>query len=121
MNLGIALTLAGQREEAAASFRRALKLTPSLIAARLRLAQLLSDLDQPSEAIREYRQIVRTNPGVLPAHVELARLYLQYGQREAAVQHLRFVLTRAPGHADAQNLLKAATAGTTPPDVPMGS
>ncbi|MEW4526564.1 tetratricopeptide repeat protein [Maioricimonas sp. JC845] len=121
MNLGVALTLAGQREEAAASFRRALKLTPSLISARLRLAQILSDLDQPAEAIREYRQIVRTNPGVLPAHVELARLYLQYGQREVAVQHLRFVLTRAPGHADAQNLLKAATAGTTPPDVPKGS
>jgi len=82
------------------SFSHALELNPSLLAARLYLAQLLQKQNQVDQAQQLLQQGLVLHPASYKLRKELARLYLQQQQHLVAIE----LLTTKPLPAVAQDL-----------------
>jgi tetratricopeptide (TPR) repeat protein len=101
----MALYAAGQREEAVATYRRALRLSPKSTSLRTRLVGALVEDGYWNEAAAECRHGLEVDPaGHLPLW-RLATNLIEHGRVEEAVVAFRKVIEMAPDFADAHHLL----------------
>jgi len=90
---GWVLERLGRRKEALPDYEKALEIDPDLLAARLRLAEMLLEDHQPQLALPHLER--------LSVQVNLARLDVQEGRAAAAERRLRDVLHRDPSDSEA--------------------
>jgi tetratricopeptide (TPR) repeat protein len=87
-NLGAALRIAGQPQEALASYRRAIALRPGDSVALLAAADLLGALGSGREAVAAYRLALELNPRLLEAHNNLGNALFELGlYQDAAMSY----------------------------------
>jgi tetratricopeptide (TPR) repeat protein len=102
---GLALAALGRRSEAAKLFAEAVELDPNYIAARMKLADSLSDEGQNQEAARQYREVLRRDPAQVDAHCNLAYVLAAQGQSAEAMTQLEQALRLRPSDASAHGNL----------------
>jgi 2-polyprenyl-3-methyl-5-hydroxy-6-metoxy-1,4-benzoquinol methylase len=85
-NLGSALALSGQFDEAAEAYRKAVRIAPHVAAGHCGLADALVRLGKFEEAEVEYRQALALKPSLAPALYNLARLMLEKGDTVQALE-----------------------------------
>jgi tetratricopeptide (TPR) repeat protein len=107
-NLGVALRLTGQSDEAIAAFRRAVEIAPDYAMAYANLGLTLRDLGRPDEAIQAFRGAVAADPAFAEGQNRLGALYLQTERPDLAVAHLRRATELAPTLAEAYTHLGMA-------------
>jgi protein O-GlcNAc transferase len=100
-SLGNALQRLGRFAEAAAAYRRALRLDPGSAGTCCNLAVALHALGQLDEAATAYAKALTLNPGAAPVHNQLGTLLQQQGKLEASVASYREALRLKPSFADA--------------------
>ncbi|MBI3515758.1 MAG: tetratricopeptide repeat protein [Proteobacteria bacterium] len=105
VNLGTALNAIDRRDEAAASYRRALGLDPTCIQAHANLGNLLEARGDLAGAIASYREALRLDPDFAQAHYSLGNAYAANGRIEDAIASYRDALQRRPDYAEALNNL----------------
>lgn len=89
-NMGLAQAELDLAEQAAASYRQALRLRPQYAAAWLNLGKVLSRLNQPEAAIATFKQATELQPRAQEAWFALGAAYAASGQRaELAGIHQR--------------------------------
>jgi tetratricopeptide (TPR) repeat protein len=114
--LGLALSLSGERERAVGEFQRALHLNPRYVEARLNLAIVLNDLGRYDEALREFHFDRPQDPDhenlspdvrahLAESHVVLGDTYRNLGLMVDASQEYRKALRHAPRFLDIKNKL----------------
>ena len=103
---GGALQSAGRTEDAMASYREAVALQAGYAPARLRLADLLAEADQPQEAEELYLSVLEIARNSAAAETGLGRLALSSGDYETAVQRLERAVSIAPSNPAALEALK---------------
>lgn len=87
---------AGQVEEAAVEFKKAVEAAPHSAIARINLGATLVQLGQQDAAITQLREALRLQPDNGTAHYNLALILLQQQQREEAVRHFQAALVANP-------------------------
>src|SRR5688572_16700119 len=90
---------AGAPEEAATQYRRALEVRAHFHDIRLRLAQVLLQVNKPGEAADELRKVLETNPKFSAARLDLGLAYFRLGDREAAQHEWEAVRQQEPHSA----------------------
>jgi tetratricopeptide (TPR) repeat protein len=93
---GLFLQESARRSEAISEFVLALKLRPSLVDARFRLATLYVEDGRQADGIKQYRLILKQDPRHLGARRNLAILEEQSGQLEEAEEHLKYITQLFP-------------------------
>jgi tetratricopeptide (TPR) repeat protein len=119
--LGLALSMSGDRAAAVTEFQRALHLNPHYVEARLNLAIVLNDLGRYDEAHREFNMErprdadhenlspeARTH--LAESHTLLGDTYRNLGMPVDASQEYRKALRHAPQYLDIKNKLGAVYA-----------
>ncbi|KPF46705.1 hypothetical protein IP87_17515 [beta proteobacterium AAP121] len=107
-NLGNALVLAEEREEAERSYRRALALEPQRPDVLNNLALVLGHRNELAEAEALLLQARALAPGFTPAAQNLASLCLRQDRIAEALQHCTEALVVAPRQRALRNLLARA-------------
>ena len=87
---------AGADEEAATQYRRALEIRSHFHDIRVRLAQVLLQLQQPAEAATELRKVLEINPRFVAARLDLGLAFFRLNDREAAAREWRIVAEDQP-------------------------
>jgi tetratricopeptide (TPR) repeat protein len=116
--LGLALSMSGERERAVTEFQEALHLNPRYVEARLNLAIILNDLGRYDEAIKEFRMDTPRDPDhenmspevrthLAESHTFLGDTYRNLGLLVDASQEYRKALRHAPRFLDIKNKLGA--------------
>jgi protein O-GlcNAc transferase len=98
---GNALQRLGRFAEAAAAYRRALRLDPGSAGTCCNLAVALQALGQLDEAATAYAKALALNPGSAPVHNQYGTLLQQQGKLDEAVASYREALRLKPSFADA--------------------
>ena len=80
-------------------YQEALGVDPGLIAARMRLANLLLETGKVSDAVREAEVVVRSRPTDVESRLLLALAYRQWGDRTRAEEELNEALRIEPDHS----------------------
>jgi Flp pilus assembly protein TadD len=109
-NLAAALQSMGRVDEAANSYRQALRIKPDDAVALNSLGTALQTKGQYEEAIKQYREALRINPNYTSAHYNWGNLLLAQGKSEEAISHFQEVLRVNPQDSDAHNDLGSAFA-----------
>jgi protein O-mannosyl-transferase len=108
-HVGLALTALHRKSEAVQFFAKAVALDPGFIAARMSLADGLSDAGKNEEAARNYREVLRQDPGQVDAHCNLALVLAAQGQTAKAMAELQQAIRLRPSdassHCNLGNLL----------------
>lgn len=104
--------MAGVPAEAVVEYERALRLCPSFVDIRGKLATALREAGRLDAAVEQYEEILGRNAAYLPARLDLGLCLLAAGRRDEAVHHWQKVLRLQPGHPTAEAYLKLA--GATP-------
>lgn len=99
MNLGMALSMSGQPQDAIDPLSRALKLRPSLLPAALFLGNSYLDLNRPADAVAPLRTYVAAQPADLQARQMLASALLMSGDAGEAAAAFRKLAQLAPADA----------------------
>jgi len=105
LNLGAALFMTGQFEEAAVHFKYVLAFDPQNTMALLNLAASYDGLGRMEESVQTLEQLVERRPQWKDAHYNLAVAYYKQELYEKAADALRVELQINPGHELARNLL----------------
>jgi tetratricopeptide (TPR) repeat protein len=105
---GIALGKAGQPENAAEYYRRAIALRPDFAEAHHNLGAALMALGRAEDAIPCYHAALAIHADFPEAHSNLGTALLQIGKLEPAIACFRQAITQRPSFAAAQNNLGAA-------------
>jgi tetratricopeptide (TPR) repeat protein len=109
INLGMALAVEGNFDEAADSFREAIIIDPNWDVIHLRLANALSKQHRWQEAVRHYRRALSMRPYNWEASYRLAEALEAQGKAEEAIENYRdsLLLNRRnwAAHYKAGNLL----------------
>ncbi|TMQ48436.1 MAG: tetratricopeptide repeat protein [Candidatus Eisenbacteria bacterium] len=116
--LGLALSMNGDRRHAAEEFRRALELNPNYVEARLNLAIVLNEMGQYEDALREFnverlRDHEQENLSaevrsyLAESHMMLGDTYRNVGVLVDASQEYRKALKLSPQYLDIKNKLGA--------------
>jgi len=84
INYGTALEQNGQRDQALAHYREALRIDPLSPHAHNNLANFLDDSGQTDEALNEYQAALRLDPKAPLAHCNLATLLVKLGRYDEA-------------------------------------
>lgn len=114
--LGLALSMNGERELAVQEFQRALHLNPHYVEARLNLAIVLNDLGRYDEALEEFQMERPRDPDhenltpevrahLAESHTLLGDTYRNLGLLVDASQEYRKALRAAPQFLDIKNKL----------------
>jgi 2-polyprenyl-3-methyl-5-hydroxy-6-metoxy-1,4-benzoquinol methylase len=85
-NLGSALALSDQFDEAAEAYRKTVRIAPHVAAGHCGLADTLVRLGKFEEADREYRHALMLQPKLFPALYSLSRLMFQKGDAFQALE-----------------------------------
>lgn len=86
----------GKREEAAAEYREAARLSPKSAAPRERLADTLYDLGRKDEALAAYKDAYAVDPDAITARIGAARVLGDKGDFMGARAELTAALDKAP-------------------------
>ncbi len=116
--LGLALSMNGDRRDAADEFRRALELNPHYVEARLNLAIVYNEMGQYDDAMREFNverlkdhEQENLSPEVrsylAESHMMLGDTYRNVGVLVDASQEYRKALKLSPQYLDIKNKLGA--------------
>ena len=116
--LGLALSMNGDRERSVVSFRKALELNPGYLEARLNLAIVYNELGRYDDALREFALEYPRDPDhrnlspdvrtfLADAHVTLGDTYRNLGMHVDATQEYLKALKLAPQFLDVKNKLGA--------------
>jgi len=116
--LGLALSKAGETEEAIACFQKALSLRPDYVEARVNYGAILANTGHPAEAIAQYERVLQLIAGspyaysvnVIQYNLGLTLLYA--GNTAEAIAHLQESLRLQPDYADAHFGLGLALAAS---------
>ena len=100
MNLGAILEAQGQREEAEASFRRALRLNPNLAEAHVNLGNILHAQGKLEEAAASHARAMALKPEFAEACFNLANALQALGRLEEAVASYQRALALRPKRAE---------------------
>jgi tetratricopeptide (TPR) repeat protein len=114
--LGLALSMNGDRERAVTEFQRALHLNPHYVEARLNLAIVLNDLGRYDDALREFHAERPRDPEhenlspevrshLAESHTLLGDTYRNLGLLVDATQEYKKALRHAPQFLDIKNKL----------------
>jgi len=114
--LGIAHSEAGQLEEAARCFKRALKERPSHAESHYNLGKAQRKLEQWSEAERSYLRARQLDPGSGEVANTLAALYCRQGRYADAMPLLAEARARMPGDATCAANMAIALLATSGPE-----
>jgi tetratricopeptide (TPR) repeat protein len=106
--LGDVLQHTGRIADAAASFRRALEISPGDIDARYNLGNALLQEGRIADAAACYRQVTDAAPGHVDARYNLGNTLLQTGHIDEAIACYLKVVEINPGYTDALNNLALA-------------
>jgi Flp pilus assembly protein TadD len=98
----------GRTDEAAASYRRALKLDPGLGAAHTNLGRLAHSRGDVAEARASFEAALALDPEQPEARYNLAHILCEAGEMELGAAELRRVVQLAPDFADAHFNLATA-------------
>ena len=96
----------GRYEDACLELKRALTLNPDITSARLDLAQVYLESDEPSRALEELDAVLARNPGFADVLVKRSRTYLALGNTRRAEEDVRKALDINPSFTEAQELLE---------------
>jgi tetratricopeptide (TPR) repeat protein len=108
LNLGNALGRLGRLEEAQASFRQALAISPTFAEAHNNLADLHLELGRLDDAAAGCRRALELRPDYAEAHQNLGKALLRMGQIDEAMVSCRRALEIKPEFAEAHNTLGSA-------------
>jgi protein O-mannosyl-transferase len=100
-NLGVALSMKGQTDEAIRQYREAIRLKSDYAEPHNNLGLALGKRGQMDEAIRQYQEALRLNPDYATAHNNLGIALGKKGQMDEAIRHYREALRLKPDFADA--------------------
>lgn len=89
----------GVLEEAATQYRRALEVRDHFHDIRLRLAQVLLELDRPHEAADQLRRVLEVNPRFTAARMDLGLALFRTGDSAGAAREWQNVHEQEPGNA----------------------
>ena len=98
-SLGDLYREAGVLNEAAHQYKRALEIRDLFHDIRLRLAQVLLELDRPAEAADELRRVLAVNPRFVAARLDLGLAWFKLGDRDAALREWEAVQEQEPQNA----------------------
>jgi tetratricopeptide (TPR) repeat protein len=107
--LGQALVAAHQYEAAKIQLEEAKKITPSLVAPRLLLAQLYGQKADHARALAETEEVLKIEPGNYQARLLHSAALMGLGKRDDARQELTQLLKMAPNSSDARYQLAFLT------------
>ncbi|HXI82939.1 MAG TPA: tetratricopeptide repeat protein [Verrucomicrobiae bacterium] len=107
-NLGIALTQAGEIQEATDEFNLALQLKPDMADAHCRLGVFLQREGKYEEAIRHYEQALQTDPDYADAHYNLGTALVRLDRMTEAMEQWEEALRIDPDYAEAHANLGVA-------------
>lgn len=92
-------------EEAIEEYRKALKLRPSFVDIRTKLAVLEREQGRIVDAIEHLTQCLLENPNYLPAYVQLGLSYYSMGEYELARKQWENVLKKDPNNTVARTYI----------------
>ena len=101
-NLAALMEMRGKLDDAAASYRAALKMDPKSATAHNSLAGVLMMQDHLGDAIQQLHEALQINPGYLNAHYNLARALAASGELDGAAREYAAFLAAKPDDASAQ-------------------
>ncbi|MBV8812669.1 MAG: tetratricopeptide repeat protein [Acidobacteriaceae bacterium] len=101
-NLGALMQFRGKLDEAAASYRDALRIESDNATARNSLASVLLLQEHIPEAIEELRETLRVDPSYLNARYNLARALAASGDMSGSAEQYKAFLAASPEDAGAQ-------------------
>jgi predicted O-linked N-acetylglucosamine transferase (SPINDLY family) len=107
-NLGNALQVQGNFEEAVASYQRALALEPDNAQTHYNLGVALKEQRKLDEAAASFRQALALRPDYAEAHNKLGNALQEQGKLDEAVASFKLALAHRPDYADARYGLGAA-------------
>jgi Flp pilus assembly protein TadD len=107
-NLGLALKIKGQTEEAIRQFQEAIRLTPGFAEAHNNLGIALGEQGQIDEAMSQFQEAVRLKPDNAEVHNNLGATLSEKGQTDQAMSQFQEALRLAPDNSDAHNNLGKA-------------
>jgi protein O-mannosyl-transferase len=110
--LGMALADQQQLDEAVASYRAALSISPELAEAHHHLAIALERQQKGDEALEHYQTALRLMPDYAEAHSRLGFLLAERGRKDEAIAHLQRALALDPRLADVREKLGALQGGS---------
>ncbi len=105
---GLALERAGQREQAIAHYREAIKLDARNFDLQFALARALLAENRPAEAEAAFRTALELKPGSAPARLGLAESLIAQEKLEAAAAALTVYLAAEPDDQSSRRQLAAA-------------
>ena len=108
--LGFAYTRLGRPAEAVQRYRKALEIDSSIAPARLNLALLLLDTEQPNDAISELQALLALRPDDPQAVRMLGHAYLRIEQPAEAVPYLEKAIAQDPQPQTRAELARALMA-----------
>lgn len=88
-HLGLAYSLAGDKEKSLAAYRQALELKPDLYEAQMNTAALLMETAKPGDAVPLLKRAVEAKPKELRPNFFLGLAYLRAGQLKEADTQLK--------------------------------
>lgn len=102
LNLGTALSLAGDAPAAERELREAVRLDPRLARAHFTLGVLAQEAARWDEAIARFTSAVSQDPGFVDARFALAEALRRTGRQAEAVAEYREVMARSPAASQAR-------------------
>jgi tetratricopeptide (TPR) repeat protein len=121
-DLGDAYHGLGLFADAVREYHAALRLCPTFVDIRTKLANACRDQGEIDAAIQHYREVETMNPSYVPARVQLGVALFRRGNIDEARRELEQVLTLDPSNRSARFYLKMIndggddTSSTTPSD-----
>lgn len=98
---------AGQFQEAADAFMKALETAPDSVTARANLGLARWQLGNTNDAVAQFETALRLEPSNVVAHSSLGMLFVQQGRDSDAVTHLQAAFEQAPDDVSVRRELLA--------------
>jgi tetratricopeptide (TPR) repeat protein len=100
LNLGTALGMKGQIDEAISQFQETIRLKPDYADAHFNLGATLGMKGQVDEAVKQFQEAIRLNPDHAKAHYYLGITFDRKGQIDEAISQYQETIRLKPGDAD---------------------
>ncbi len=110
LNLGVALKVGGQLDEAIACYRRAIELDPKFVAAHINLGAILVQAQRTDEAVTFNRRAIELDPRHALAHFSQGNALKAKGQLDEAIACFRRAVALDPKFVQAHCNLGTALA-----------